>query len=108
MVANHSPLEKLYKFGRRNSVTLFTRWPDTQERVRAALEKLDDASSVVFGLHSNRLSALDGAAIETVCRCWVQCGLLPNMREAHDFIEDLTYMANQGLLPHRRRSRNSL
>jgi hypothetical protein len=105
LVANHSPIEDVYAFGKRIAVTLFTRWPDTPERVHAALDKLSDASSVVFGLHSNRLPALDAAAIETICRCWVACGLVRSMLEAHELVADLTYMARTGLLPNREASR---
>ena len=36
-VPRHSPIDDLYKFGKRNTVTLFTRWPDTKEQLETRL-----------------------------------------------------------------------
>jgi hypothetical protein len=93
LTARHSPIDAIYAFGRRHTVTLFTRWPETPEKLAAALAQLSDASTLVFGLHSNRARVLDADAVTLICRRWVESGLFSETREAASVFAELRALA---------------
>lgn len=80
-------LDRIYRFGARNAVTLFTRWPDTAEQQDAVLRKLEEPNIVVFGLHKNRFAVLDDDARAKVYRTWVQSRLFDSESQAAAFYE---------------------
>lgn len=87
LVHQKEDFEKIYKFGGRFAVTLFTRWPDTAEQQEKALERLADPGIFVFGLHKNRVSALDDSARATVRKAWVDADLFADDLTAQNFYE---------------------
>lgn len=96
LVRVHSPVESVYSFGRRNTVTLFTRWPETDEQVRDALKKLSHASIVMFGLHKNRILKADDNTKREVCECWAAAGLFADVEEASRYLEVLKKSIQDG------------
>lgn len=89
MLHQKEELDKLYRFGGRFAVTLFTRWPDTAEQQAAALERLANPAIFVFGLHKNRVANLDEAARGTVRKTWIDAGLFPDDAGAQKFYDNL-------------------
>lgn len=89
LVKYHSPIEQFYKFGKRNAVTLFTRWPDTEEKLREALEKLSEPSIVVFGLHKNRVMTLDKHFGRIISNYWAKVGLFADKSDAAVYLQGL-------------------
>ena len=83
------PLEQIYRFGPRNTVTLFTRWPNTEEQLREALDKIDQPPILMFGLHSNRAVSIDDHFARIVRDMWVRVGLFADDREALTYFNDL-------------------
>jgi len=82
-------LDKLYRFGGRFAVTLFTRWPDTAEQQAAALARLSDPKIIFFGLHKNRVAALDNPSRVLVRKAWIDAGIFPDDVAAQAFYEKI-------------------
>lgn len=89
MVKLCSPIEQFYSFGPRNAVTLFTRWPDTEEKLRAALDRLSDPEIVMFGLHKNRVMNLDRHFGRLISNYWAKVGLFPSKTDSALYLKEL-------------------
>lgn len=87
--ATEPGVDALYRFGGRNTVTLFTRWPETEEALNAALAKLADPKMIIFGLHKNRIAQLDEASEAKVTQRWLDAGLFPSAAVASDYLARL-------------------
>ena len=83
------PLEEIYRFGPRNTITLFTRWPNTKELLVGALEKIDQPAILMFGLHSNRAVSIDEPFARIVRAMWVRVGLFADDAEALAYFNEL-------------------
>jgi hypothetical protein len=81
--------EELYSFSRRNTVTLFTRWPDTEAQQMEVLHKLDNSAIKIFGLHKNRINALNSDARRLVIRSWVGARLFKDEAAADAYFAAL-------------------
>jgi hypothetical protein len=86
----------LYDFGKRYAVTLFTRHPDSPERLTATLAKLEDSATSVFGLHRNRIRGLDDISREKITRSWVSGGVFLTAGEAESFYSKLANDIDEG------------
>lgn len=84
-------LDEIYRFGPRYAVTLFTRWPDTDEQLAQALSKLEEPHVWVFGLHKNRVAALSPEARTMVEQMWVQAGLFESPAQAGEYYTRLLH-----------------
>jgi hypothetical protein len=82
-------VETLYRFGPRNAATLFTRWPESEEDIEQVLAKARKPSSVMFGLHKNRVGVLTGAHRKAVTDIWVEAGLFEDEAEAEAWLRAL-------------------
>ena len=89
LMAHCRPIEDLYEFGRRNTLTLFTRYPDTEAQLQEALKKLSERSIVMFGLHKNRILSLDKHSARTITNHWADVGLFPDRSASAVYLKAL-------------------
>ncbi len=87
--ARCSPIENLYAFGRRNTLTLFTKYPDTEDQLKEALAKLKQREIIMFGLHKNRILSLDRHSARAISNHWAKVGLFPDKSASAIYMKTL-------------------
>lgn len=95
-------VDALHHFGARNAATLFTRWPDTVADLEQVLEKARQPSTVMFGLHKNRVAQLTEPHRARVVALWVEAGLFTDAATADAYLSRLqAEIAPDGAAPAR-------
>lgn len=82
-------LYRIYNYGPRYAVTLFTRFPNTREMEAKMLGELANPAISVFGLHKNRVAELNAEGRRQLELGWVRAGLFTDVIDASSFYDRL-------------------
>lgn len=79
--------EQLYDIRNKPNVTLFSNDADKPERVKIGIDRLDDLSIRIFGVHRNVFHKSNPDVIKMVAGVWHQFGLITDVSEAEAFMK---------------------
>jgi hypothetical protein len=82
-------VDQLYRYGGRNTVTFFTRYPKTPEQIESLIQLLYEDKTLVFGLHKNRVQNLDDEFVKKIKDFWLSRGLFGDDAELEAFYSAL-------------------
>ncbi len=93
IIRYYSPIQNIYDFGDPLCASLFTRSPSTAEGFARVMKRLRSSSTLMFGLHRNRIGALSEAEQAMITRQWATSGLFDDVASADAFMRRLTESA---------------
>ena len=70
-------------------VTLFTIWPDTEEKLNWAIQRAKQPEVICFGIHRERVPNIDERLRKEITDLWVANALFENHEIANNFINKL-------------------
>lgn len=83
------PLDELYEFGGRPAVTLFSRFPETEEQLAEVIGKVQRRGVMMFGLHKNRVLSVNEHFTNVICDLWTDVGLFEDRAAANAYFAAL-------------------